>query len=247
MADGTLSSIEAQFRADFSAFAAILRLSTKYDVPSLRSRAMSVITTMYPTSLAEFQQRSVMDNKLPAWDFVGRPVAILALAEECRVRSVVPAALYCLSTQPSAYFFDELVVPGPPASASAYHTSINAWSFWVVIACCRPYARGQSVSWWTSLQLRSVAHGPVRTYSRPISRNDGERDPTPTSLLMHSAGTVWVATRRAPPASWAPVAKIRKARRHFGLNCLRYSASMVGMTCARSHRDFACSLLFIGR
>jgi hypothetical protein len=112
----TFSSIEVQIKSDFCALAAILRLSTKYDVFPLRSRAISAITPLYPTTLAEFHQRRVIEDKLPAWSFTGRPIAILALAEECRIPSVVPAALFGLTTHPSACFFDDLVVPGPAGS-----------------------------------------------------------------------------------------------------------------------------------
>jgi hypothetical protein len=93
---GASSSYEAQIQESFSAFSAILRLSTKYEVAPLRWRAISVIAQLYPTTLAEFKQRNVVHDKLPSWDFDGRAFAVLALAEECRVSSLIPSALYCV-------------------------------------------------------------------------------------------------------------------------------------------------------
>jgi len=52
----TLRYYDVRTTSKFSVVAGILRLSTKYQVPYLRKRAISHLTTMFPSSLQDFQE-----------------------------------------------------------------------------------------------------------------------------------------------------------------------------------------------
>jgi hypothetical protein len=69
------------------------------------------MTALFPTSLAEWLNRGSMAGRLPY--FPGRPIAILALAEECGVPSMIPTALYGAATNNFTLCVDEVTVPGP--------------------------------------------------------------------------------------------------------------------------------------
>jgi hypothetical protein len=85
-------------------------LSNKYNVDQLRSRAIAIMMALFPTSLQEWQKRSAFAGRLP--NFPARPIAILVLAEECDVRSVIPAALYGAATNDITFCFSEVTAPG---------------------------------------------------------------------------------------------------------------------------------------
>jgi hypothetical protein len=80
-------------------------------VDQLRSRAVAIMMALFPTSLAEWQKRDASLGRLPM--FLARPIGILVLAEECDVRSVIPAALYCVASNDVTLCFDEVTAPGP--------------------------------------------------------------------------------------------------------------------------------------
>ncbi|KAJ6616627.1 hypothetical protein B0H10DRAFT_1799065 [Mycena sp. CBHHK59/15] len=75
---------------DFLLIAAILRLSTKYNVDFLRRRALAHISSLYPTTLQEWDQRK--DTSMEV--FNARPFAVLLLAKETGHQALLPACMY---------------------------------------------------------------------------------------------------------------------------------------------------------
>jgi hypothetical protein len=78
-------------------------------------RSIALLKALYPTTLAEFRARDAFSVQLPdsLWDFDTRSIAVLSLAAECDIPSVVPAAFYCASTQETEVYFEDAVPPGP--------------------------------------------------------------------------------------------------------------------------------------
>ncbi|KAJ7104978.1 hypothetical protein C8R44DRAFT_715631 [Mycena epipterygia] len=70
---------------------AMLRLSTKYDVEHIRSRMISILTTLYPSSISAFLNRKPPAGyvEMDEDDFIA-----LKLALCCDILVVVPAILY---------------------------------------------------------------------------------------------------------------------------------------------------------
>jgi hypothetical protein len=81
-------------------------------------RSIALLKALYPTTLAEFRARDAFSVQLPdpLWNFGARSIAVLSLAAECDIPSVVPAAFYCASTQPTERYFEDAVPPGPGES-----------------------------------------------------------------------------------------------------------------------------------
>ncbi|KAK7001410.1 glutamine amidotransferase type-1 domain-containing protein [Favolaschia claudopus] len=75
---------------DFLLIAAILRLSTKYNVDFLRRRALAHISSLYPTTLQEWDLRK--DTAMEV--FNARPFAVLLLAKETGHQALLPACMY---------------------------------------------------------------------------------------------------------------------------------------------------------
>ncbi|KAJ7466903.1 hypothetical protein FB451DRAFT_1259476 [Mycena latifolia] len=75
---------------DFLLIAAILRLSTKYNVDVLRRRALAHISSLYPTTLQEWDLRK--DTAMEV--FNARPFAVLLLAKETGHQALLPACMY---------------------------------------------------------------------------------------------------------------------------------------------------------
>ncbi|KAJ7274464.1 hypothetical protein B0H12DRAFT_399869 [Mycena haematopus] len=75
---------------DFLLIAAILRLSTKYNVDILRRRALAHISSLYPTTLQEWDLRK--DTAMEV--FNARPFAVLLLAKETGHQALLPACMY---------------------------------------------------------------------------------------------------------------------------------------------------------
>ncbi|KAJ7162302.1 hypothetical protein C8R46DRAFT_903935 [Mycena filopes] len=75
---------------DFLLIAAILRLSTKYNVDFLRRRALAHVSSLYPTTLKEWDQRQ--DTAMEV--FNARPFAVLLLAKETGHQALLPACMY---------------------------------------------------------------------------------------------------------------------------------------------------------
>ncbi|KAF7293785.1 Glutamine amidotransferase type-1 domain-containing protein [Mycena chlorophos] len=79
----------------FTLIAAILRLSTKYNVDFLRRRALAHISSLYPTTLQDWEQRK--DTAIEV--FNARPFAVFQLAKETGHQALLPACMYlCADT-----------------------------------------------------------------------------------------------------------------------------------------------------
>ena len=74
-------------KAKFPVAAAVLRLSTKYEAPSHRRRAIDLLSTAYPLTLSAWDNRS-KTRLVPA--FEGEIRSILSLAIENDVRVLLP-------------------------------------------------------------------------------------------------------------------------------------------------------------
>jgi len=88
----------------FEKVAAILRLSTKYEVEYLRRRALDHLSSGYPTSLGQWRE-----NEAPLASFPVLPsdaLAAINLARECDCPWALPTALYdyCKFTGPGEIF-----------------------------------------------------------------------------------------------------------------------------------------------
>jgi hypothetical protein len=77
--------------------AGVLRLSTKYNVQYLQERAFKHLASVYPTTLESWDQRATHDT-IEA--FNSRPFAVLQLAQEINLVSIIPAAMYCCAGTP---------------------------------------------------------------------------------------------------------------------------------------------------
>ncbi|TEB27541.1 hypothetical protein FA13DRAFT_1712464 [Coprinellus micaceus] len=73
----------------------ILRLSTKYNVPHLRSRATAHLLTTYPTTLATWRQRD-STRTIPSVE--NTPFVVLNLAREFDLPWLIPSVAYCISS-----------------------------------------------------------------------------------------------------------------------------------------------------
>ncbi|KAJ7057702.1 hypothetical protein C8F01DRAFT_991607 [Mycena amicta] len=79
----------------FPLIAALLRLSTKYNVDFLRRRALAHISSLYPTTIQDWEQRK--DNAIEV--FNARPFAVFLLAKETGHQALLPACMYlCADT-----------------------------------------------------------------------------------------------------------------------------------------------------
>ena len=87
----------------FAVVAGVLRLSTKYQVPHLRRRAILHLITAYPTSLQAWDDRN-SKRTIPATPYV--PFAVLELARLTDVEAILPAAMYCCCTTSIKDIFD---------------------------------------------------------------------------------------------------------------------------------------------
>ncbi|CAK5268366.1 unnamed protein product, partial [Mycena citricolor] len=85
-----ISYYDPQETKDFLLIAAILRLSTKYNVEFLRRRALAHISSLYPTKLSDWDQRK--DNAMEV--FNARPFAVFLLAKETGHQALLPACMY---------------------------------------------------------------------------------------------------------------------------------------------------------
>jgi len=86
-------------RTKFPVVAAVLRLSTKYHAPALRQRAIDLMTTVYPSSTADWTKRS-HQRLIPP--FEDEHVAYIALAIETDIRVILPAVYFAATRAPLA-------------------------------------------------------------------------------------------------------------------------------------------------
>ncbi|KAL0575531.1 hypothetical protein V5O48_006454, partial [Marasmius crinis-equi] len=90
----------------WACFSAVLRLSTKYQVDYLRQRAVTLLSNLYPTSLAKWDAR---DSITSLESFEARPFAVYLLAKETDLPTILPAALYlCADSQDINYILEGL-------------------------------------------------------------------------------------------------------------------------------------------
>ncbi|KAJ6497138.1 hypothetical protein C8R47DRAFT_1041832 [Mycena vitilis] len=88
----------------FEKVAAVLRLSTKYDVEYLRKRALTHLSSAYPTSLAQWREGALPLATFPV--LRSDALATINLAREVDCRWVLPTAFYdyCKFTGPAEIF-----------------------------------------------------------------------------------------------------------------------------------------------
>ncbi|EPQ53807.1 hypothetical protein GLOTRDRAFT_44887 [Gloeophyllum trabeum ATCC 11539] len=79
-------------KSDFEVVAAVLRLSTKYDVPSYRQRAIRQLALIYPTTLDGWDARNRRSDLYSG--FIEQAAAVVGLARETHVRALIPSAMY---------------------------------------------------------------------------------------------------------------------------------------------------------
>ncbi|KAL6309352.1 hypothetical protein BKA93DRAFT_723844 [Sparassis latifolia] len=84
-------------KSKFPIVAAVLRLSTKYHAPALRHRAISFLSTAYPSTLAAWDKRSIQRLIPP---FEDEFCAYVALATETDVRAILPGLYYAAARKP---------------------------------------------------------------------------------------------------------------------------------------------------
>ncbi|KIY43427.1 hypothetical protein FISHEDRAFT_78293 [Fistulina hepatica ATCC 64428] len=89
------SFFEKNDTTTFEVVAGILRLSTKYDVPYLRQRALSHLLTVYPPTLQEWEERTVRRTIPPTPNIA---IAALELARATHVTEILPAVMYACSS-----------------------------------------------------------------------------------------------------------------------------------------------------
>jgi len=93
-------------RAKFPVVAAVLRLSTNYHAPALRQRAIDLMTTVYPSSLNGWTERSY--RRLIPTPFEGEHVAYIALAIETDIKVILPAVYFAATRAPLAEVVSEM-------------------------------------------------------------------------------------------------------------------------------------------
>ncbi|TFK49217.1 hypothetical protein OE88DRAFT_1736862 [Heliocybe sulcata] len=79
-------------KTDFEVVAAVLRLSTKYDVPSYRQRAIKQLALVFPTTLDAWKSRERRSRLYSS--FIENAGAVVGLARETHVRALIPSAMY---------------------------------------------------------------------------------------------------------------------------------------------------------
>ncbi|KAF9269481.1 hypothetical protein L218DRAFT_953095 [Marasmius fiardii PR-910] len=90
----------------WACLSAVLRLSSKYQVDFLRQRAYTLLSNLYPTSLAKWDARDSISN---LESFEARPFAVCLLAKETGLNTILPAALYlCADSQDINYILEGL-------------------------------------------------------------------------------------------------------------------------------------------
>ena len=95
----------------FSVVAGILRLSTKYQVPYLRKRAISHLTTMFPSSLQDFQEnRNSSPYAAKLGHYTGLAMEVVNLAKECRLPMLLPISMYYCAVMRLEHILDGVVV-----------------------------------------------------------------------------------------------------------------------------------------
>ncbi|RDB17968.1 hypothetical protein Hypma_000780 [Hypsizygus marmoreus] len=122
---------------DFLYLAGILRLSTKYLIPRLRTQCIRFLTETWPYTLQGHDAMVSTALKSPSTDNLTypyvHPLHVLNLANEVNVRIVIPSAVYFLSLYPLPDLLrgdhPKLVVNHPSSPSSALNpTDITAYT-----------------------------------------------------------------------------------------------------------------------
>ncbi|KAJ7495407.1 hypothetical protein FB451DRAFT_1077050 [Mycena latifolia] len=97
----------------FSTLSALLRLATKYDVDHLRTRMISLLTAIYPSSFSQWLPRRLPPGykEVPDDDFLA-----LTLASTHNIGSVLPGIYYECCRYPTSELLDDY--DQPPISPS---------------------------------------------------------------------------------------------------------------------------------
>ena len=130
----------------------ILRMSTKYQVPALRKRAIDVLLRWYPTTLDAYKEEPTCENPLRDRYAYARHVMVANVARETDALVLLPTALFlCCASADASTLYDGMiqdgtyhllsdrnkraVVLGRPRLSHAARTRTHSFLF-------RPQARG---------------------------------------------------------------------------------------------------------
>ncbi|KAG6910040.1 hypothetical protein DXG01_013764 [Tephrocybe rancida] len=97
---------------DFRIVSGVLRLSTKYLIDSLRTKALAHLSKAWPTNLKAWDVREDLarsyetDISSNGSHLYPHPIAIINLAREVNAPSLLPAAFYDLSRYPFGHIFE---------------------------------------------------------------------------------------------------------------------------------------------
>ena len=86
---------------EFEGIAGILKLSTKYDIPHVRSRAISHLAAIYPMTLTAWDQREMALQKSSF-----SPFAVLELAQSMDIPQILPAVFFDCAIQSTVALLD---------------------------------------------------------------------------------------------------------------------------------------------
>jgi len=93
-----LSYLERGAKTSFQKVSAILTLSNKYIAPELRKRAFNLISTVYPSTLAEWDEKSTLRLVHP---FKSEYLSYLSLAVQTDIPVLLPAIFFDMSKRSS--------------------------------------------------------------------------------------------------------------------------------------------------
>ncbi|KAH0582871.1 hypothetical protein H2248_010774 [Termitomyces sp. 'cryptogamus'] len=120
---------------DFLVVSGVLRLSTKYLIDSLRTKALAHLSKAWPTSLKEWDAREDLartheTDLTNASHLYPHPIAVINLAREVDAPSLLPAAFYDLSRYSFSHIFepteeDQTYRPLPPAPSTLSNADLE--------------------------------------------------------------------------------------------------------------------------
>ncbi|KAG6812753.1 hypothetical protein H0H92_000799 [Tricholoma furcatifolium] len=121
---------------DFRIVSGVLRLSTKYLIDSLRTKALAHLSKAWPTDLKAWDMREDLarshetDISSNGSHLYPHPIAIINLAREVDAPSLLPSAFYDLSRYPFSHIFeptgeDQTYRPLPPAPSTLSVTDLQ--------------------------------------------------------------------------------------------------------------------------
>jgi hypothetical protein len=109
---------------EFEGIAGIFKLSNKYDIPHVRSRAISHLMAIYPTTLTAWDQRKIVLQKSSF-----SPFAVLELAQSMDIPQILPAVFLDCSTQSTEALVDGfkyLSTQNPTLASTNLRTFVDA-------------------------------------------------------------------------------------------------------------------------